>query len=257
MRPYLNFYRAALTKYKVHSPFVFEFVNDVFEDQRFYHAFGLIEDYRRNLLGNAEKILAKNQEQTINQLSKNELEKKYGAILFKTILKYKPKTILEIGTGLGVATLYQAMPNSTTPVITLSEETVLARKTIQYFNQLGTRNITLLPGPIHDSLPKSIAILPTLDFIFFNDFWGTTTTLGYLETCLQHIHSDTIIVVNQPNASTEKTQFWQSIKQLPQVKLSLDLFNLGFVFFRSEQKEVAHYQLIESWKKPWAVGFRY
>jgi hypothetical protein len=37
------------------------------------------------------------------------------------------------------------------------------------------------------------------------------------------------------------------------VKLSIDLYDLGFLFLRSEQKEVAHFKLIESRKKPWAI----
>ena len=62
-----------------------------------------------------------------------------------------------------------------------------------------------------------------------------------------------VFIFRSPYASKETQAFWELIKKHEKVRLSIDIYDLGFLFFRSEQKEVAHYQLIESWKKPWAI----
>lgn len=252
--PYLNYYLPALTKYKVHSPFVFDFINDVFEDERYYHFFGVIENYRRNLLATGDKIKINNQLQSINQLvNSREIDPKTGEILFKAIHLYKPKTLLEIGTNLGISTLYQATPNPHVPLISLESAPELSRQTKAYFQKLGTRNITCIAGPISTNLPSVINTLKSLEFIFFNKPIDEKAAISYFEQCLPHLTPNSMVVVRNPYASLGSALFWDYLKKQAITKLSIDIYDLGFIFFRPEQKAIAHYKLIESWKKPWAI----
>ncbi len=254
MLPYLKYYFSALNKYKVHSPFVFEFLNEVLEDDRFYHSFGVIENYRRNLLGNPAKINVDGNNLTINQLTKTKsIPYKIGELLFKTVHLYKPNTILSVGANLGIAGLYQAMPNSKAKLVNLESSIPIAKKTTSFLKQLGIKNIQVTTGDIPKILPTTLKKLTSIDQFYFNDFWGPQTTLKYFETCSSYFNPTTIFVFREPYKSKEHLDFWQNIKAHKNVKLSIDLYDLGFLFFRSEQKEVAHYQLIEYWKKPWVV----
>ena len=177
----------------------------------------------------------------------------YGQLLFKLVNHYKPNTLLELGTSLGIATLYQATPNPHVPLISLEDKTPIALKTEAFFKKLGTKNITLFKGQFEENLPKALQQLKTVHHVYFNDFWGTSPTLSYFEQCLNFISKETIFIFNLPYQSKESVEFWNKIKQHKKVKLSIDLYNLGLLFFRSEQKEVTHLKLIKSWKKPWAV----
>lgn len=254
MLTYLKYYFSALNKYKVHSPFVFEFLNEVLEDDRFYHSFGVIENYRRNLLGNASTINSNGTAITINQLTKvKSISPKIGALLFKTVHLYKPNTILSVGTNLGIAGLYQATPNSKAQVINLETSVPIGQQTTSFLKQLGVKNIQVEAGTITKKLSSTLKELTTLDQVFFNDFWGIKETLNYFETCAERFNENSIFILRAPYASDDSHDFWQKIKAHKNVKLSIDLYDLGFLFFRSEQKEVAHYQLIEYWKKPWVV----
>lgn len=238
----------------MHSPFVYEFLNEVLEDDRLYHSFGIIENYRRNLLGNTSKISQADTNLTISQLAKTKsITTKIGELLFKTVHLYKPKTILNIGVNLGIASLYQATPNSTAQLIAIETSSSVALRTNSFLKQLGIQNIQIKAGNIGEQLAQSMKNLTRTDFIYFNDFWGKDTTYKYFETCLERCNADTVFVIRTPHASEENNAFWQAAKTHISVKLSIDLFDLGFLFFRSEQKEVAHYQLIEYWKKPWVV----
>ena len=215
MHPYLKYYFSASTKYQVHSPFVFEFLTDIFEDDRFYHFMGFIENYRRH--------------------------------------QYKPNTLVEIGDSLGIASLYQATPNPQVPLVSIMSNTTLADKTTQYFKRLGTRNIQLLAGDIAKNIPIALRQLNTIEQLFFNGFWGKATTLSYFETCLAKMPLNAVFIFRTPYASEATQAFWETIKKHKKVRLSIDIYDLGFLFFRSEHKEVAHYKIIESWKKPWAI----
>ncbi len=254
MHPYLKYYFSASTKYQVHSPFVFEFLSDVFEDDRFYHFMGVIENYRRNLLGTGGQLTIDQQTKTINQLVKRfAIQRKVGEVLFKTVHQYKPTTLLEIGDSLGIAALYQATPNSAAALLAIMPNTAIGNTTQKYFQRLGTKNIQLLSGKIEDNLPTALQQLKTIDHLFFNGFWGKTATLSYFETCLAQMPLNAVFIFRAPYASKESQAFWETIKKHKKVRLSIDIYDLGFLFFRSEQKEVAHYQIIKSWKKPWAL----
>ena len=47
---FIKFYFRAKTKYDVHSPFVYEFTEEVLEDDRWYYAFNEIEQVRTYML---------------------------------------------------------------------------------------------------------------------------------------------------------------------------------------------------------------
>ena len=206
MRPYLQYYFAALTKYQVHPPFVFEFLTDVFEDNRFYHFFGVIENYRRNLLGNSSQLQTEKGRITTNQLVKQlAITPKIGEILFKSVHLYKPDTLLEIGNSLGISTLYQAVPNSAASMYTIIPDKVIAKATQNYFKQLGTRNIQLLSGDIEPNLQKAIKTLSSIEFLFFNGFWGKESTLNYFETCLAYLPPIAVFVFKTPYATKATT----------------------------------------------------
>ena len=233
--PYLKYYWAGLTKYKVHSPFVFEFLTEVFEDERNYHFFGVIENYRRNLLGTGDKILLDNQPITINKIAKSqEINANLGKVLFKTVHKYKPNNLFEIGTSLGISTLYQATPNSKAKVLTLESEETLAKATQQFFKRLGTKNIALLSGSINKNLPEALTKLKKVEQVFFNGFWGKKESLAYFEACLKYASPNTVFVFRSPYQSEESIEFWEAIKQNKQVRLSIDIYHLGFLFLRAE-----------------------
>ena len=53
---FLDFYRKAVTKYQLHSPFVFDLANAVLEDRRWFYAFRDVERVRRKMLESAVKL---------------------------------------------------------------------------------------------------------------------------------------------------------------------------------------------------------
>lgn len=62
-------------------------------------------------------------------------------------------------------------------------------------------------------------------------------TMAYFEQCLPYINNNTLFIFDDIYWSDEMKQAWTQIKAHPQVSVTIDLFKLGLVFFRKEQKK--------------------
>jgi len=58
--------------------------------------------------------------------------------------------------------------------------------------------------------------------------------LRYFEQCLKAINNETVFVFDDINWSEGMKNAWKQIKKHPSVRISIDLFFLGIVFFRKE-----------------------
>lgn len=79
-------------------------------------------------------------------------------------------------------------------------------------------------------------------FADYNRLWlGNTDQLNTLDMMLQN--SDTIIVVPNIHINKEATMNWERAATNYHVKLSIDLYQLGLLFFKDELKEKQHFVL--------------
>jgi hypothetical protein len=79
--------------------------------------------------------------------------------------------------------------------------------------------------------------LSTFDFIYFNQNESQKTTLAYFELLLPTITNDAVWIINDIYKSTENEDTWEIIKKHPKVKVTIDAFHFGMVFFRAEQEK--------------------
>jgi hypothetical protein len=77
----------------------------------------------------------------------------------------------------------------------------------------------------------------TFDFIYFNQNESQKTTLAYFELLLPTITNNAVWIINDIHKSTEKENTWDIIKKHPKVKVTIDTFHFGMVFFRAEQEK--------------------
>jgi len=167
---------------------------------------------------------------------------KEGQLLFRLVNYFKPKTILELGTSLGITTLYLAAPLSSSIVITLEgcpNTSAVARKN---FERLAVKNIHQETGEFNKSLPIALAKTQQLDFVYFDGNHKKLPTLSYFNACLQQMHHESVFVFDDIYWSKEMTEAWNEIKSHQAVTMSVDLYSTGIVFFR-EASQVQHFKL--------------
>lgn len=253
---YLNYYLTASNGkgHGIHSPFVFHFITKVLNDKNHYPEYQPIEDLRQKLFKDqhilaiedfgAGSSLSKTNHRTVASIAKNAAkQKKYSQLLFRIAKEYEPKTIIELGTSLGISTSYFATGNPVSKVITLEGAREIAKIARQNFESLKLSNIEIAEGNFDDTLSFIIHHLSSVDLAFIDGNHRRQPTIQYFETILSKTHNFSIVVLDDIHWSREMEQAWKYCKEHDSVTLSIDLFFLGILFFKNEIKEKQHFTI--------------
>lgn len=239
----------------VHSPFVFEFITEVLNDDRCYYCFEPIEQLRENLkLNNTELLLEDygagsrvhaSYSRKIADIASSSLKpKKFAQLLFRMVNFYQPQNILELGTSLGVTTAYLASANTNISVTTMEGAKAVAAVAKENFRQLQLGNIKLIEGNFDKTLAQTISSETALiDFAFIDGNHRKEPTIQYFEQLILKTSERSIIVFDDIHWSKEMEAAWEHIKVHASVTLTIDLFYIGIVFFRKEQKVKQHFSI--------------
>ncbi|MBK8566613.1 MAG: class I SAM-dependent methyltransferase [Saprospiraceae bacterium] len=263
---FLKFYWQAQTRYNVHSPFVFAFTEAVLEDDRWYYAFSEVEALREFLLPDSHQIevtdlgagseLTPGKLRTIGSLVKHSASRAFICQwLFRTVKHCKPKTMLELGTSLGIGTAYQAAAALNARIITIEGCPNVATYARKNMEMLKVKNVEQRLGRFEDRLPAALHDLGQLDYVFIDGNHRKEPTLHYFEQCLANAHVGSVFVFDDIHWSVGMKEAWDTIRTHPRVTVSIDLFYIGIVFFRKENKAKEHFRLVPWLWKPWRIGF--
>ena len=127
VKAFINHLLRMTGRHGVHSPYVYEFINDFLKDQREYYPFEKIEALRKQLLKD-DTVVAVNdfgagsntnsgKERKVSEIAKvSAKSKKTAQIIFKLAVQNKAQNIIELGTNLGLTTAYLASANKNSKV---------------------------------------------------------------------------------------------------------------------------------------------
>jgi predicted O-methyltransferase YrrM len=255
----LHFYRNLIRHYAsatfidvLHSPFVFELYNDciarkpypaelagidavwkhVLKDQTFIEQtdFGAIPQTRKNTVAYFAKLQAK--------------PKRLAQVLYNLIHKYQYQNCVELGTSLGYSTMHLAkgLPLHAS-VTTIEGAEELAKVAQKHFAAAGlSEKINVKVGRFDEVLPELIAQYPTIDFAFIDGNHTYEATIDYFHQFLAKKNNSSVFVFDDIYWSEGMTKAWEEIKAHPDVTITVDLFFIGLVYFRKEQRK-QHFKL--------------
>lgn len=225
----------------VHSPFVFHLLNFVIFEKYPFYAYEPIEQIRSKMLHNKAVVhltdygTGNKQKNCVANIAKCSLESaKFGQLLFRLVNRFNPKNILELGTSLGISTMYMAIPSSNAHVVTIEGSKSLCDIAKQNFKQLGIKNVKVVNDNIDNSIDTILLEMPTLDFVYFDANHTKEATLRYFDKCLQKTNKTTIFVFDDIHYSLEMESAWHDIKTNRKVHLSIDLYHFGLIFFNDD-----------------------
>ena len=234
----------------VHSPSLFHLVKFVFAEKNPFYVFAEIEKLRSELLKNNNTISLRDfgtgieRERKIAEIAKKSLKsKKQAQLLFRLINEYKPLNILELGTSLGITSLYLAASNQKAKCITLEGCPETAKIAISNIEKLKLSNIEVKIGEIGELLPKVLAEFSELDFVFIDANHTLQAVISYFEQCVEVINTNSIIVIDDIYWSVEMKKAWKLIKDNINVSSTIDIFQMGIVFFNPHLQK-KHYKIV-------------
>jgi predicted O-methyltransferase YrrM len=251
---YLRFWLRSGNAHGLHSPFVFGLYISAVRHTGIYGAYAAVEARRRQLLSSPASISVTDlgagshtgagRQRRVADIARTAAKPPHLAqLLFRLVNYFRPATILELGTSLGLTTAYLASADSRHHVTTFEgcpNVAGVARKT---FAALQLENIKIVEGNIDDTLAPTLAALPApVDFAFFDGNHRYEPTLRYFERCLAHRTDESVFVFDDIHWSEEMERAWEAIKIHPDVTVTVDLFYIGLVFFRKNQPK-QHFSL--------------
>lgn len=130
IKQYLKFIKTSTNQHGVHSPFVYNLVTKCFYDKTKYADYNKFSAYKKQLKHSKQKLHitdlgAGSQKfnsniRLVSDIAKHvSISTKNAKLLFRLTNYLKPKTILELGTSLGVATQALSLGNPEVKIITI------------------------------------------------------------------------------------------------------------------------------------------
>lgn len=254
IKSYLKFLWKSKNEHGVHSPFVFSLVTKCFYDKKSKPAYAILKDYRNSLLKNKNTIevtdfgagsrVFTSNTREITKIAKTAgITPKRAELLFRITNYFKPENILEIGTSLGLATSALALGNPDALITSLEgcpNTIAIAKNQLRKFHINNTECVTT---EFNDYLKICNLKSKICNLIYFDGNHQKQATLAYFELLIPTITNNSVWIFDDIHWSKDMEDAWEVIQNHPKVSLTIDTFQWGFVFFRSEQQEKEHFTI--------------
>ncbi len=241
IKEFIRYWLLQVNEYSLHAPFVFELYQKTIKSDDIPPDAKEIEKIRKELLANEIYITTKSlgTPSLINRDSKRKIKDianggistlKFSSLLYRLVCSIKAENVWELGTSLGINTLYLSSPDYThvTTFEGCRETLSLATRN---FDRCDRKNINVIEGDIDYTIMAEIRKTKSLDLVFFDANHREEPTIRYFETCLRKSKTESIFIFDDIHLSREMHQAWKKIKLNHQVSLTIDLFQIGLVFF--------------------------
>ena len=201
----------------IHSPSLFDFLMKVVFDPGYHDEYNRIEG--------------------IYPARIRPTKKKYGRLISRIIKHAKPRNVLEITSRPSLMSLYLMSGSNQAEFFCINEGSK-QRKRIQHLAEIVRPGWKVINGKSDKILPALLNSNEKWDVIYLNYFPDYRLAYSYFELLLPHIHPDTIIIVGFIHNTKAAEKFWQKIISHSGVRQSVDLFEIGILFFHEGlQKE--------------------
>jgi predicted O-methyltransferase YrrM len=252
LKKYIKYLLKAKDEHSIHSPFVFKLYTDVIADKNRFYAFDELDKIRQQLLQNQQPIEVvdlgagskkMNDTRKVADIAKySVVSKKYGELLFRLVNYFKPQSVLELGTSLGLSSLYMAhaIPKATIISIEGCPNTYNFAK--QLITSYEAKNIELINVSFDDAF-ESVLQNKKFDLVYIDGNHTYEATIKYFHLLLESVSENSLLIFDDIYWTADMTKAWEEIKAHPTVTLTIDLYKVGLVFFRKENKQKEHFCL--------------
>jgi predicted O-methyltransferase YrrM len=242
---FLKYLFLSKTRHGTHSPFAYQLVENVIYKKEHLSNFNAIEKLRKNLLKNGTSInitdlgagSRKNNHsiRSIASITRSAVKsKKYSQLLYRLTHHFKPDVVVELGTSMAISTAYFSL--ACNKVISIEGCPNIFQKANENIQQLNLQNIQLINANFDHVLAPVLEKHKHQKILLYIDGnHRKNATLNYFYLALKNVSEDSIIIFDDIHWSKEMEEAWEIIKQNPQVTVSIDLFQIGIIFFHKTQ----------------------
>lgn len=237
----------AIGRHGVHSPLVYQLIDQDLKVE-LPQVLDHIEEHRRDLLssnltwtpldlGAGSRKQARNLGEAVKRATSH---KDKGAFLFRWVNRFQPKSILELGTHVGISSAYLLSGCSSSQLTTIEGDPFLHQNAKDFLTRFGNR-VDVVLGNFDDVLQQ---ILPTKkwDLVVIDGNHKGEALLRYFNQILPHLSSDAWVLMDDIHWSPDMTNAWEEIVKKSPNKLTLDFFQWG-AYLHTERNQKEHFTL--------------
>jgi predicted O-methyltransferase YrrM len=228
----------------IHSPFVYDFVANVLFDKKYYQEYAFFQSVRQELTDSGIKIEVNeigagsrkfqgNTRRVRDLVKISSVNEKTGRLLFRLASYYKPASILELGTSVGLATVYLAKGWEKSIVYTLEGNNSLCTYATELFRKKGFSNIMVIEGLFDDKLKSIVPLLNGFTLIFVDGNHNYQPTLEYFNYLSKNLN-EYILIFDDISWSEDMRKAWNDIIFQSRSDVAIDLFRMGIIIRKKD-----------------------
>lgn len=256
IKSYVKHYFMATRKgHNVHSPFAYKLCEEVFYNTSVFYDFQILKKLRNTLLKDETDLSVedfgagsqnfKSKKRKVKEIAAKGISPvKQAQLLYKLVNYLNAQTIIELGTSVGITSLYFSLANKLAKVYTIegSNELSLFAKELAKNNRV--LNCTFINAKFDLALPQLLSELDSVDVLYVDGNHTYEATLNYFKTAKDKCSNDSVFIFDDIYWNKNMTKAWEEIKSDATVTLSIDAFYFGMIFFKKEFKEKVHLKIL-------------
>ena len=227
----------------IHSPFVFDFITRVLRkdipaemEEEVKRIRKSMEDCKIRItvkdMGAGSGSLPAESRRLCDIARRSSVHHRYGKILYNLASAYDGLNILEMGTSLGISSLYMALGAPSSGIVSIEGCPALSALAENNFSKAGVDNISVLRGDFEEVLPGLKKDGYKASLVFVDGNHRKKAVLEYFKSLKELITGESVIILDDINYSFEMNEAWKEIKSDLDVSLSIDVFQMGLLFFK-------------------------
>lgn len=227
-----------------------DIIQQVFYNHGMYYAYDKAEEWRKLLLNSPQNIEVEDygagshknnsKQKSVKNIAKHATQRtNYSRLLFRLINHFKPKNVLELGTSLGVSTMYMAFADSRIKIHTIEGCQAIQQIAKSGFDKYHLKNINAHLGKFDELLPELLPKIQPLEMVYIDGNHAKEPTIDYFNLCLKYAGEKCIFVFDDIRWSKQMYEAWLEISINDNISVAIDTFFVGIVFVNNNLKNNA------------------
>ncbi len=228
----------------VHSSFVFELVSKVIYNYEKKIIPGSITGFYKSMLkcneelqiidyGPGSRVTSSTVRKVSSIAKHSSISHKYGEILYRLSEWYRPGAVLELGTGIGLSTIYLSAGSPGVRIITVEGSPEKIQFAREQLTQLGVNNVEFVNEIFDDCLHDLLKKMKNHCLIFVDGDHRYEPTVKTVEQIIESEHLEEVIVVlDDIHWSDGMEKAWKKLSEDERISISLNLFFMGILIIR-------------------------
>jgi predicted O-methyltransferase YrrM len=154
----------------------------------------------------------------------------WGEFLMRLVREAGPRSCLELGTGIGISTAYQAAAmnlNGGGRLLSLDGSAEYAGVAERGLAELGLAGVEFAVGPIMDSLPDAVTRVAPIEYALIDAEHTEEATMDYFHGVVPHMAPGGMMVFDDIPWDRELRRTWQRIAKDGRIEGAYGLGRVG------------------------------